>query len=159
MANNKKPRKKYRPRPVIADPVQYVVGGFKPPEPDKTLRVKLLNHGAMKALTDGSATKTEWDYVCTALNVAVVLAEHGIGDEYIEKIKKAMIAHAQCGKRLYQSGKLGYTGEQLTTVNFALEVHDAQMDTVTVAELEKAHMEVSKRLRDKKISYRVKELA
>jgi hypothetical protein len=159
MPSNKKPRKKYKPRPVIADPVAFVVGGMQQITPENTLRLKLINHGSMKALTDGSATKTEWDYICTALNVTVVMAEMGLGDDYMDDIKAAMLAHAQCGKRLYQGGRLGYTGEQLTAVNKALEIHDAQIDIATVAELEKAHMEVQKRLNNKKISYRVKEYA
>jgi len=159
MPSNKKPRKKYKPKPVMLDPVGYVVGGMKPIAAENTLRLKLINHGSMKALTDGSATRTDWDYICTALNVAVVLAEYGVGDDYIEQIRAAMLAHAQCGKRMYNGGRLGYTGEQLTAVNLALEVHDAQIDTATVAEMERAHIEVQKRLNNKHIKYRVKELA
>lgn len=159
MSANKKPRKKYRPRPVIVDPVSYVVDGFKLPEPDKVMKIRLLNHGAMTALVQGTATKNDWQYVCTALNVAIVLAENGVGEEYMLQIKEAMLAHAQCGKRLYTQGRAGYTGPQLTAVNLGVEIHDAQLEIATVAQMEKAHLEVAKRLRNKQIEFSVKELA
>lgn len=159
MPSNKRPAKKYKPRPMMVNPVDYVVSGFKPIAPGSAVKLKLINHSAMLSLTNGTATKTDWDYICTALNVAVVLAEHGVGDDYFDDIKTAMMAHAACGKRYYNGGRFGYTGEQLTAVNKALEVHDAQVDIATVAEMEKAHMEVARRLADKKIEYRVKETA
>ncbi len=159
MPSNKRPAKKYKPKPILANPVQYVVSGFKPVSPAAATKLKIINHGAMNALVRGTASKTDWDYVCTALNVAVVLAEMGIGDEYLEDIKQAMMAHAACGKRHYNGGRFGYTGEQLTAVNKALEIHDAQVDTATVAEMEKAHMEVHRRLTHKIIEHRVKETA
>lgn len=159
MASNKKPPKKYRPRPVIADPLNYVINGFKPVKAEHSLRVKLINHGSLLALTRGQGTRSEWDYMCTALNVAVVLAEQGVGDDYIEDIKAAMQAHAQCGKRYFKGQSFGYTGEQLSAVNVGLEIHDAQMDIVTVAQMERAHLEVARRIKDKNFSHRVKELA
>lgn len=159
MANNKKPRKRYRPKPVIADPVNYVVNGFKPVLQSHALRVKLINHGSLLALTRGQGTRTDWEYICAALNVAIVLAEQGVGEDYYDEIKAAMQAHAQCGKRYFKGQSFGYTGEQLNAVNLGLEVHDAQIDTVTVAQMEKAHLEVAKRIQDKNFTYRVKELA
>jgi hypothetical protein len=144
---------------MMVNPVDYVVSGFKPITRESAVKLKLINHSAMLSLTNGTATKSDWDYICAALNVAVVLAEHGIGVEYFDDIKTAMMAHAACGKRYYNGGRFGYTGEQLTAVNKALEIHDAQVDIATVAEMERGHIEVAKRLADKHISYRVKETA
>lgn len=157
MASNKKPLKKYRPRPQIQDPLTYVLSGFKLPERSKTLKVQLINHGAMHSLTAGTGTRDDWQYVCNALNVAVVLAEMGIGDEYLPQIKEAMAAHAECGKRLYVHGRAVYTGPQLTAVNLGVEIHDAQLEVANVAQMEKAHIEVTRRLHAGKIEYRVKE--
>jgi hypothetical protein len=159
MSANKKPRKKYRPRAVIPDPVKYVLSGFTRPATEQIRNIKLINHGALLALTSGSGTKEDWEFICTALNAAVVLAERDIGYEYLDDIRAGMQAHAECGKRLCQHGRLGYTGQQLTAVNLAIEVHDAQIDIATVGELERAHMEVARRLRSGKIDYRVKEAA
>ena len=152
-------RSKYRPKPVILDVMTYVSSGFKPIALDKAVRVKVINHGSLLALTRGQGTRTDWELVCNALNVAVVLAEAGVGDEYIEEIKAAMMAHAQCGKRFYKGQSFGYTGEQLNAVNIGLEIHDAQIDIATVAQMQDAHVEVAKRINNKNFSYRVKELA
>lgn len=158
MPKSSAPRKKYTPRPVLANPISYVLTGFKPVRGADADRIKIISHGSMHALTTGTGTRADWELICNALNVAVVLAERDIGGEYIEQIRNAMIAHAQCGKRLFKGGTLGYTGEQMSVVNFALDVHDAQVDIATIGDMEFAHLEVKKRLRDKKLSYVVKEL-
>ena len=111
-----KKRSKYRPKPVIRDVLTYVISGFKPIAQDAAMRVKLINHGSLLALTRGEGTRTDWELVRNALNVAVVLAELECGNEYIEEIKLAMMAHAQCGKRFYKGQNFGYTGEQLNHV-------------------------------------------
>jgi hypothetical protein len=121
--------------------------------------VKIINHSAMTQLTRGLGTRHDWDYISTALNIAIVLAELGVGHEYLEQIKNAMWCHAQCGKRFYTHGKVGYSGPELSVVNLALEVHDAQVDAATVGEMEKAHIEVSRRLRNNNITHKVKEEA
>lgn len=157
MPKCKAPRKKYTPRPVLANPLSYVLTGFKPIRKEDADRIKIISHGSMHALTTGTATRVDWDFICNALNIAIVLAERGIGDEYTEQIKDAMLAHAQCGKRMLKDGTLGYTGEQMRLVNLALEIHDAQVDIATVGEMEYAHIEVEKRHRDKKLTYVVKE--
>lgn len=154
MPSNRKPLKKHRPRS-LKNPLEYVLSGLKPIESKELLKIRILNHGALRSLTNGTATKKDWDYVCAYLNIMTVLAEAGLGSEYLDTVNSAMVAHAQCGKRLLSQGKFGYTGPELSLVNLALEVHEAQLEVITVAELEKAHVEVAKRLELGKIKHKV----
>ena len=145
MASNKKPRKKYVPKPVLRDPIRYVVAGVKPPDADLMLKLELINHSAMESLTHGNGTYEDWQAVTNMLNVANVLAgslsiyEH-TGD--FEYIVAAQQAHAKCGARMARSGRFGYTGEELTAVNTAFAIHDYQMQHTTVIQYERANREV-----------------
>lgn len=157
MAANKKPRKKYRPKGVIPDPISYVVSGLQPLASSDKLRLGIINHGSMQRLVTGKADREDWQNICTLLNVCVVMAEQGIGEEFISDIKNAMLAHATCGKRLVKHGKLGYTGEELNLVNTAIEIHDQQLALATVQQMELAHKEVYKRLLNKHIYVSVRD--
>jgi hypothetical protein len=48
-----------------------------------------------------------------------------------------------------------YEGTELAQVNAAIDVHDAQLEAATVGELERAHMEVAKRIRNRHFKHRV----
>ena len=158
MAANKKPRKKYRPKPIIQNPVAFVVDGMQPADPSLVLTARLKNHGALKALVSGTATQADWQFVCNALNCSVVLAEDlHIGEEYLDEIKAGMLAHALCGRRAKTHGSFGYTGPQLTAVNTAIEIHDEQLATATVRQMESAAAEVKHRL-TRKHFFKAKEI-
>lgn len=134
MASNKKPKKKYRPKPVLLDPIAHVLVGIRPPAPEHRARIEIVNHGAMYQLTHGKGTRQDWDEVACALNTALVLAEdYKIGFDYLADIQAALEAHRMCGVRGF-----GYSGPELQTVNYALKVHEEQMNIATVSEHERA---------------------
>lgn len=158
MAANKKPRKKYKPKPILQNPVAFVVEGMQPADPGLVLMARLKNHSALKALVSGTATQADWQFVCNALNCSVVLAEAlHLCEEYLDEIKAGMLAHALCGRRAKTHGSFGYTGEQLTAVNTAIEIHDDQLAMATVKQMESAAAEVQHRL-TRKHFFKAKEL-
>lgn len=55
-------RSAYRPKPIRADAVNYVLSGLKPltDSGDELATLKIKNHGAMAATTQGQATATTW---------------------------------------------------------------------------------------------------
>lgn len=138
MPSSKPPKKKYRPKRVVQNPVEYVITGLRPPSEDKAVQVKLGYHWAMKNLTQGKGTLADWQSVCNAMNLTMVLAEMGWGQDYIEQIRDAMHGLAAMRDR-YKDGKpLLFTGPELRDLNFALEIHDAQVGEVPVRDFEKA---------------------
>lgn len=159
MPSNSKPRKKYRPKPVLLNPIDHVVQGVKPPAPDRVLKVQAINHGALHSLTRGKGTKADWDHVTWALNTALLLCELDVGAEYKDDVLAAMKAHNACGIRHVRGHNFGYTGPELMDVNRAMGMHDLQMPLVTVAEYESAQREVERRVMRGHISYSPKRSA
>lgn len=158
MPASKKPKKKYVPRRVIANPLAYVLQGVRPMEHDKRTTLRIINHASLSALVTGQGTLQDWENVTGALNVASALAEIGFGKHYVPDIHAAMKAHAECGARLTKHGKFGYSGPELQQVNHAMDIHDAQMDEASVSELEKAYELVLESQRKKQFVATVKEL-
>jgi hypothetical protein len=61
-----------------------------------------------------------------------------IGDDWKDEIRAAQDALLAMGRRGVETGKFILRGPELTSFNLAMEIHDAQLDACTVAELEKA---------------------
>lgn len=137
MAKNKKPGKKYRPRPVLPDPMGHLqwrmalVG-------ERAMGVLVQAHTALAELVQGNASVRSWNVVGDAINVAKAIDRQCYGALYADTIEAAMEAHAQCGVRRLKSERFGYTGAQLAAVNAAMELHEAMLKASTNAELERA---------------------
>jgi hypothetical protein len=159
--SNKKPKKRYTPRKVIQNTLEWVLTGIQPPDHGKQVRLQLMNHGSMYELTHGTATVDDWQNIANMLNVACVMAEDGLCElpEDIGYIKAAQQAHANCGKRKMQAGSFGYTGDELQAVNTAFAVHDWQIRNASVIQFERALMEVNRRIVAGNIEFSVAEAA
>ena len=138
MASNKKPRKKYRPKPIQLDTMNYVKVGMAPPAEKFRTRIELINHSAMHQLTHGKGTLSDWQEIAMALNTAYILAkDFGVGTDLLSDFSAALEAHRMCGVR-----RFGYSGAELRTINHALVLHEQQMRIATTAEHEKAMRQV-----------------
>ena len=141
-------RSKYKPRPVIHDPLTYVMAGFKRIAPEHQTTVALRHHDAMHAMTHGAATWKDWNTVCGMINTAVAMSQTVFGNDYLDELKAAMNAHASCGRRFLDGKGLGYTGLELQAVNTAVEIITEQFKLITVSELENAVRVVEQCKRD-----------
>ena len=159
MPKTKKPRKAYRPRPVIANPVGYVIEGMTRISTEEVIRMLATNHDAMVRLTKGQGSVDDWRVVTGALNMAAVLDEQVYDCAYQDELSEALRAHGRCGVRRWNGGNFGYTGPDLQRVNFALSVHDEQMAKATVGEIERALAESERRSRNPKEHISVRQMA
>jgi hypothetical protein len=96
--------------------------------------LKIRNHDAMNTLRLGTATRREIDAIIDAMNVAEALCKRGTGSDWLPEIQEAQ-DHLLAMARL----------------NLGMEVHDAQLEAVTVRELELAMDDVMENLRLKKM--------
>jgi len=129
-------RKKYRPKPVRADTISYVLSGIRPFAKvpyGTTLRIK--NHDALDKLRRGEADKQTIDILIGTYNVAEGLVRQNIGDEYREELRAGQDALLAVARR---GGNFILKSEELNALNLAMEIHDAQLDVCTVIELERA---------------------
>lgn len=159
MPNTKKPRKKYRPKTVRLDNTTHVLQGMSLLAPSTIADVQLHNHSSMLALTQGNGTMGDWQRVTGALNMAVVLDEQTFQSAYHDDLLAALKAHGRCGVRAFKGGKYGYSGPDLTAVNYAFEIHNEQLKRCTVGEMERALLESEDRSKNKREHFTVRQMA
>lgn len=133
-------RSKYRPKGVIYDTMNHVLSGMKivgSIGAGTTLKIK--NHDALDNIRKGLGTRADIDVLIGAFNITEALAlKAALGDEWKDEIRAAQDALLELGRRGAETGKFILRGPELTIFNTAMELHDAQLDACTVAELERA---------------------
>ena len=142
MASPKKPRKKYRPRPVRADLIGYVKESLTPvaAHTNFILDLRIKNHSALAALTHGEATRAQFDVLIAAVNMTEAFYRLGIGKDYKDEIKAGLDALHTVGVRgaTALGGRFVLRAEEMKAINLIMEIHDAQLDVVTMKEMEQA---------------------
>lgn len=135
-------RSKYRPKGVRLDTMAWLKQGMTPlaKADDQAVMLKIKNHQALEALRRGEGTLDDCDTVISALNIADAMACGGeLGDEYARDIRAGQEALFNMAQRGYDNGgRFLFTGPELTAVNLAMEVHDAQLDICTISDVEAA---------------------
>lgn len=159
MPANKKPRKPYRRKRILLDPVSHVLTGMTVLAPKSVTNVLLASHSAMFEIVHGRGTLEHWRTVTGSLNMAIALDEQVYGSAEADTLKAALKAQARCGVRGYKGLSLGYTGPDLQLINHALGVHDVQLKQATVGEVERAMDECQRRERSKGEHFTVREMA
>lgn len=146
-------RSKYRPKGVIQDTMSWVKAGMKRVDAISAgTTLKIRNYDAMNNLRVGKATRRDIDAIIDAMNVAEALAKRGMGEDWLAEIQAAQDRLLELARRgVANDCKFIVRGEELTALNLGMQVHDAQLETVTVRELELAMADVMENLRLKKM--------
>jgi hypothetical protein len=145
-------RSKYRPKGVRLDNMTWVQAGLKKLDDlSAGVTLKIRNHDALDCIRRGVATRSEVDAVIDAFNVAEALARRGVGTDWLPEIAKAQDALLSFARRGVERGdKFVVRGEELNAMNLAMQVHDAQLEAVTVKDLEAAMNFVTENIRCKR---------
>lgn len=141
-------RSTYRPRPVLADPLGFVIEGLKPITAHDSYLVdlKLRNHGALTAVLKGHATKKDVDDLIAMHNIQEALRrmikQKRITDLPIE-LDSSTLIRGKCA--LYDLASRGKTSNRFTprapeiqALNDLMQMHDELMDLITVKHMESA---------------------
>ena len=146
-------RSKYKPRAVLANPVAWVLEGMTPVAHHESylIDLKIKNHGAMVALTQGRATRIEIDALIAMSNVIEALWTLGFGTEYEDVIVAGQAALIEVGRRGLATGKFILRASEMTALNDLMELHDAQMDVITIRDMDQALAVVNKRVKAGKV--------
>jgi hypothetical protein len=143
-------RSKYKPKGVRLDNMAWVQSGLKRVEDvSASATIKIRNHDAMNTLRLGNATKAEIDIIIAALNIAEALARQGVGSDWLPELRTAQDALLTLARRGLTS-RFIVRADELTALNLAMEIHDAQLEAVTVKQLETAMDFVAETVRLKK---------
>jgi uncharacterized small protein (DUF1192 family) len=132
-------RSKYRPKGVIRDPMSHVIAGMKKVgDISSGTTLMIMNHDALESVRKGIAQRKDLDVLIAAMNMAEALIRLEIGDDWRSEVRAAQDALFAVGSRGVETGKFILRGPELTSLNLGMEIHDAQLEACTVAELERA---------------------
>lgn len=145
----------------LTNPLTYVLRGMAPlrtAQAEMTL-LGVKNHGALETLTKGQGTKDDALTIHCAMFTALVMARRGTGDEWAACLDSGRQAAIALILRGNMTGRYVFTGPELSAVNAALEVHEAQLDATTIAEFEADVKEAARLIRSTKLTANKKEIA
>ena len=134
-------RSKYKPRPIIPDPMAYVRSGLLKitQVPDAGTKLQLLNYSSLDEIIRGNPTKTHVDDIINVMNIAEILADkYKIGDEYLDLVYKGQDAVYNMAQRGLGGKSFRFTGEELEVVKEVFELHTEQLKHTSVKQMEKA---------------------
>lgn len=146
-------RSKYRPRAILQNPLGYVLEGMTPvAKHDNYLtELKIKNHLAMAMLTRGQATRSDIDTLIATVNVVEALYRLGFGTEYADVVRDGLDALRAVGKRGAESMKFILKADEMNALNLVMELHDAQMDLITIKDMDNAVAIVRKEYQQRKM--------
>lgn len=146
-------RSKYRPRAVLANPVGYVLESMTPIAAMNKyfIELKIKNHLAMTSVTKGQATRDDIDTLIAAFNITEALYRLGFGRDYADVVRDGLDALRAVGKRGVETGKFILKSTEMNALNLTMELHDAQLEIITLRDMEKAIALVQEEFRQRKM--------
>jgi hypothetical protein len=146
-------RSKYRPRAVLVNPVGYVLESMMPIASMNKyfIELKIKNHLALTRLTKGEADRTDIDTLIAAVNVTEALYRLGFGKDYADVVKDGLDALRSVGRRGVESGRFILKSAEMNAMNIVMELHDAQLEIITLRDMEKAIDLVHQEFRQRKM--------
>ena len=146
-------RSKYRPKPLLVNPLGYVLENIKPVAHHEQylVELKIKNHLAMTTLTRGEATRIDIDTLIASVNIVEALYRLGFGKEYADVVREGLDALRDVGKRGAESGRFILKSTEMNALNLVMELHDAQMDLITIKDMDKAVELVKEEFRQRKM--------
>ena len=146
-------RSKYRPKGIIMNPIAYVMESMTPVARHDSylIDLKIKNHSSMANLTKGQAVRADIDILIAMANICEALYRMGFGTEYEDVVRYGSDALYAVGRRGAQTGRFILRAEEMTALNTLMELHDAQMDVITIKDMEKAFKIVDAEYRAKKM--------
>jgi len=147
-------RSKYKPKPVLLNPMGFVKESLSPVRSHTSFLVdlKIRNHAAMDSLTKGMATRADIDTLIAMGNITEAFLRMGFGKDYSGVVKEGLLALRSVGKRGVELDRFILKAVEMTALNEFMELHDAQMEVVTLRDMDKAIALVREEFRLKKMT-------
>lgn len=138
---------------MLINPLMYVLESLKPVREHDSFLIdlKIKNHGAMSSLTRGEANRDDMDALITMVNVVEALYRLGYGQEYGDVVKDGLDALHEVGKRGVATGRFILKSKEMSDLNTVMELHDAQMDVITIKDMERVTEMVRKEFEQRKM--------
>lgn len=140
MPASSKPRKRYKPRPVILNPIEFVRESLTPLVESGSYVIdwKLKNHTAFASLLRGEATKTQLDVLVAARNVTEALVVTLKGQDIDGTLTRSAVALIDICARANQGKGTAMKAPEMQALRDLMDFHDQLLDAVTVKQFEAA---------------------
>lgn len=142
MPHNKKPRKKYRPRVIAADPVAVAlrrVAKIPPAEVDQVLEPI---HAAFKAFREGVGSEDQWCLLAGSVELALSIEHKGVIRGLHAHLRAAETALLEIGKRSRSADAWRPTSLHLAEIDAIDDfvwMHRLQLEQLSEGEWREAH--------------------
>lgn len=133
MPGNKKPRKKYRPKDLSrADRIASTMLPLRLASKqglsfDQVRDMNIAAYGALDAITRGVGTEDSLHQLSFTSNVSLLLAERGLGPEFIPDVQEAQTHILGLIGRHNRKESLLLSGPGIQAVRRMLQLHDQQI--------------------------------
>lgn len=108
---------------------------------------------ALHALTQGQATRSEMDDLIAMGNAVEALYRLGFGKDYGDVVKNGLDSILNVSRRgVEKGGRFILTAPEMNALNDLMELHDQQMEIITVKDMEKAMQLMEKEYRSGKMT-------
>lgn len=146
-------RSKYKPRMMLQNPLAYVLESITPIATLEKyfIDLKIKNHDALRSLTQGLATRADVETLIATVNITEALYRLGFGREYGDVVRDGLDALRAVGKRGVESGRFILKAPEMSALNLAMELHDAQLEIITLKDMENAIKVVNEEYRQRKM--------
>lgn len=133
-------RSRYKPKPVLVDPLGYVLESTKPlAEHDSyVLDWKLKNNEAFASLLKGQATRTDLDTLTAAHNITEALIVTLDGKDIDGTVARSAVALMEICARANAGKGTAMKAPEIQAMRDLMALHDELMDVVTIRQLETA---------------------
>jgi hypothetical protein len=140
MPASKKPRKKYRPKPVLVDPVGFAVesNGLLKDHGTWLLDWSLRNNVAFGELLKGRASKTDLDTLVAARNIVEALIVTLDGVDIDGTLARSAAALIDICDRANAGKGTAMRAPEMQAIRDLMALHDELLDVVTVGQFETA---------------------
>jgi hypothetical protein len=152
MSSKKTRNKVYRAKPVSQFGGLFIIANHhdkieaaQPMSDEQIGDLAIAYRLAYQAMVSGHATEDNWCVVVCSLNISMVLAERGIGEQYIEKINESLEGAFRAKMRAGRSGKWGFDGDAMQSIKHAFDIHEEQLKLASKQEIRDSLAEVHRR--------------
>lgn len=134
MAKNKKPTKKYRPKPRVHGALPITYRFSQENETD----LQLIPHTSLSKFKEGVADSQDWHTLAARLNLGNTLAYTHYEGEVKQMMDRAALALRSVFKRHEDIGKWGCTGDEFNAMGDGLNLTDQMQKECTRRQLHDA---------------------
>jgi hypothetical protein len=143
----------FAPRPISAlvaiaeERARYAaMADHRPIEDENLTDLGIAYWMAFREMVMGKSSESIWSVVTCSLNIALILCERGIGEEFKPYVIKALDGAFRAKVRADSTKTWRYDGEAISAIRQALEAHDEQIKLATKQQMREALNEVHRRV-------------